>query len=562
MKAPSNYLATVTRLYRRLPLSSWLVLMLCLVVVFRSSTNMKGIYGDGREYILQTQAIALRGALAIDTEKLGPYFNNTNPYGQLVGPARPAAQVLSQSAQAGGGWGGLYPDRNQKYRFCHFWAYPAVVAPVYAIWHMVSPNPATEYLSFGLVNGLFFCLPFLLALRWRPGWGVFLLLCAAVCSPLHVYTAWQHAEVFCFGLAVSSFVLTPSSRGRLLAPALLGLAAAQYAPALAFFPVLLIFQLTWSAPSSFKDWRTLVLSFGMGSMIGLSSVLYFYHYFGVGNLIESVGLASLDAASWKRTLDLLVSPLIGAFWFFPVLFLMPQVFVKRSSWMCWLATILSVGLAAYGSSASTNLISAQAGVTRYAAWFVAPLWGFLLLYRRWPESRRHQCVVLALSVPVVLIMLFMHAPEALDRQVVLHKGRWRPTNFTRHVYEWTGYQDDPETIVEYVLDHELRSKHYFDGVYVWNITPGLSHWIVSQHAAERLVFCMWPGNEVPDFTIIPKENSPFFTGTFPEVGEQVLLGKEGLMTFKAHPVLGPYLFIRVWDSVPAFHANIPAHVRS
>ena len=331
--------------------------------------------------------------------------------------------------------------------------------------------------------------------------------------------------------------------------------------ALAFFPVLLIFELTWKAPHGAAEWRNLLLSFGLGSAVGLSSAAYFYHYFGVANLIAHVGLASLKVASWTRVADLLISPLVGAFWFFPAIFLLPVLFVRRSNLACWSAAVLAVALAAYGASASTNLISAQAGATRYAAWFLAPLWGFLLVYRTTPMSRANRRSLWAVARGAILIMLLLQAPDALDRQLVRHKGRWRPTVFTRYLYKWTGYRDDAETLVEYVLDQELRSKRYFDGVYVWNITPDLSHWIVSKHAADRLIFCMWPGADCPGFVTVPTDNHPFTTGAFPEVGQQVLLDKAGLVSFANHPVLGPYVFIRARTNVPAFHANIPAHVR-
>jgi len=114
-----------------------LAAVIAVIVVYAGLSGPHILHGDGREYILQTQALVFDHALRIDTEARREYWNHTNPHGITLQEADPPAATpstaLTESSQAGGGFGGLYPDRFGHYPYYHFWAYSAVVAPVYPI---------------------------------------------------------------------------------------------------------------------------------------------------------------------------------------------------------------------------------------------------------------------------------------------------------------------------------------------------------------------------------------------------------------------------------------------
>jgi hypothetical protein len=55
--------------------------LLLAILAVRTLRAPQFEFGDGREYVLQTQAIVFDHTLAIDPSVRGPYWNDTNPYG-------------------------------------------------------------------------------------------------------------------------------------------------------------------------------------------------------------------------------------------------------------------------------------------------------------------------------------------------------------------------------------------------------------------------------------------------------------------------------------------------
>ncbi|MBU1693880.1 MAG: hypothetical protein KJ726_07415 [Verrucomicrobia bacterium] len=500
------------------------------------------LHGDAREYILQTQAIALRGELKVDPVPAADYWNRTNPYDLELGETRPAAWPLTESAQAGGGFGALYPDRFGNYRYAHFWAYSAMVAPLYALGHACLPG--MEYASFRIFNSLFLLLPFLLA--WRKGGSGALLtiMILASFSPLIPYTDWAHPELFCLGLVLASFQLARGRRSRWFAPALLGLAATQNPPILLFFPLHLLY--TASGPERIP-WKQIMITYGLGALVGLLPVLYSLYYFGVWNLVRAVGLADIRYASLARAVHFFFSPMVGACWLFPVCFLFLPASVRRANAVFVAAALLSVFTAAWASSSTSNFNAGQVGALRYAVWVLAPLWFIVFSGAADLRESRLRQALFAGAVLLNVIMIVVFKYERLPRKDIrLVAACRRASPEMAAWYAWLRYPDDIEVLVENILGHELPGARQFDGVYIWNLNPRRSLWIISRRAVERGLMLsrpMEPGlcldARPPGSLAVNYKDGTAILRIHAEVG------------YARHPVWGDYLLAWANRALPA-----------
>jgi len=303
-------------------------IVLMTFVFLQAMDNDLKLHGDSREYIIQTQSIVLQRSLRVDPEFIRAYWNRTEPFGEKLGQVRPPAKTLEETSQAGGGFGGLYPDRRREYRYYHFWAYSLAVAPLYAILHLFGGS--LEYHAFRVMNAVFLLLPFLVAWRLGRRWMLLGVMALVLVSPLIAYTDWAHPELFCFALVILAFQLVEFPRARWWTPFLLGLAATQNLPIVLFFPA----HAYWFSLCQPCDRETMtrgLVAYAAGVIVVFLSMLYFRYWFGVWNVISAIGLASLAYSSVSRALAFLFSPLSGAIWFFPAAFLFPLVCLRRKN---------------------------------------------------------------------------------------------------------------------------------------------------------------------------------------------------------------------------------------
>ena len=159
------------------------LLVYTAILVFRGG---HAIHGDGVEYILQTQSIALHGKIRIEDADLREHWNRTNPYGFTLQPPRTPAPSGGR-VQAGGHWGGLYADNRGDYRYYHFWAYSLAAAPIYLLLHAVAGAPF-EYHAFRILNGLLLLAMFAVVWRRSRSWTALTLMALMLYSPLVPYT--------------------------------------------------------------------------------------------------------------------------------------------------------------------------------------------------------------------------------------------------------------------------------------------------------------------------------------------------------------------------------------
>lgn len=454
----------------------WLFGAWLLLAVWLATREPPQLRGDGREYILQTQAIALRGALAIDTAAARTYWNRTNPFGVELEATRPPARELREEYQAGGGFGGLYPDRCGNYRFCHFWGYSLAVAPLYGLLHLAGRG-AAEYHAFRWMNLFFFLLPFWLAWRRAPRWPVLAVSLLALATPLPAYVSWPHPELFCFGLTTAALLLAAQPRARLVSALLLAVSATQNLPLLLFFPLHLLVALQRRWPSTWRQCVPLAASYLPAVLLVAATLLWTHHCFGVFNVITGAGMARGSYASWTGVAAICGGPLIGALWYYPMCFLLLPAGARRSDAALLAATALAVAAAAWLCTTTANFNSDQAGAWRYTAWLLATCW-FLLLTPAAPVRRLLLVGGLAASLAITGLHHLGGFSRSRARQDQQH---WRAAAALYRTLHWS---DDLEVLAETIMGCELAVPSAFDGVYVWNLGPRDAVWLVSRRWAD------------------------------------------------------------------------------
>jgi hypothetical protein len=466
------------------------------------------LHGDGLEYILQTQAISLHGRLSIDCETLRDYWNATNPYGNILTATRAPQSQLSESAQAGGGWGGLYPDRFGVYRYYHFWAYSLAVAPLYTCLHYLVGAPF-EYHAFRIANWILLLIPFIAAWYRKPGWLLTAIFALSLFSPLVPYTDWQHPEIFCFSLIFLSFWLAASSRWFWWAPLPLGIAAAQNVPIGLFFPAHFAYIFYQHRREIQRAPLLAAGAYGAALLVAAGSTLYWLHYFGCVNVIAAVGGADLRFSSLGRVSDLFLSPAVGAVWLYPTLFLfLPWVIRKREVPLVAL-TALSVLAASYLAVATGNFNAGQVGSLRYAVWILAPFW-YLITAGATPESGSRSVIRHALLTGCAVLNLLMIVTFKSDRlarkDTRRFEGSHRGVPEVAALYSFLRYNDDAEILTETILGEELRHRALFSGIYLWTLTPRSSLCLIARPDSPGSILAEWRAETPFAYRTVPKGN--------------------------------------------------------
>lgn len=446
--------------------------------------------GDGREYVIQTQAIVFDRQLAIDPVNRAEYWNATNPYGILLNPTPkdpPEEEAVGEARQFGGHFGGLYLAHDGTYRYIHAWVYSLVVAPAYACVHLLAPG-ATEYLSFRLVNLLFVFVPILLLWRRAPSATNLIFLVVLLASPITPHMQFTNPELFCFFCTLASFIAVASSRWRCWSPILLGIGAAQNIPIILFFPLHLWFVLREENAVTVAGFRRVVLFYCVGAALPVGLLLYNQFFFGTWNLIAALGQASYHYVTFRKVLSVLLSPEIGVFWYLPASWLAIVIgFARNRSLLVSAITISVLAVAALSSSIS-SINSGQLSASRYAIWFLAPLY-VLPFIAAGPSSRNVWARLLwgavsASLIAIGVIWIHLGTYRFLFGDVFQFYSTQRATPEVAALYRLTHFNDDPEPLVENLTTRELTHPHHFAKLYVWNLGGGESLWIITQRALQ------------------------------------------------------------------------------
>jgi hypothetical protein len=531
------------------------------VVLLCGLSGQHIIHGDGREYILQTQAIVFDGTLKIDTDARRDYWNESNPYGIELGDVRPPAKHLTEATQAGGGFGGLYPDRFGQYRYYHFWTYSAVVAPVYVLFHHIDRSGSLEYFSFRFVNVCLLLVFFLMAFREGPHWPTIVILALLLFSPLIPYCDWQHPELFCMTFVFGAFLLATRQQGALAAPLVLGLAASMSPPILLFFPALIVSTMRSTDVGRVRAFWKLAACYVSGGLIALSASAYYFYYFGTPNVIAHIGLASLHNASVSRSLDVFVSPFVGVLFFFPMALLLLPASVTRKSWIEVVSVTVCVFLATWLCTATSNLNAGQVGTVRYATWLLAPIWYVLFRHipTRYSLSLRGWTLSIATGLSV-LAVVSLKTYRLLDKDIRRFGGAWRAQPEVATLVRILPFESDAEIVVENILGKELARPSMFRDVYMWDLRHDKYLWVFPERSLEQhrpVIFWTSEPDEIL-FRAIPTQEVDWTVK-----GNLVTVRlADTLPRMKIHPVLGRYLTLRSKGRITRILKNHSFRIRS
>ncbi len=545
----------------RLALHVALALLLAFVAL-RALRAPASEFGDGREYVLQSQAIVFDHSLAVDPARRVPYFNETNPFGLQLDASRtapPDPDAEGEDRQFGGTLGSLYLSSDGSYRYIHPWVYSLAVAPVYAVLHLLSPGP-NEYLAFRITNIIVLFVPLVLLWRRSPSWETLLFLVVLLASPISPHLQFSHPEAFCLGLVLASFASARPGRFRVPSPFLLGVAAAQNVPIALFFP--LHFWLLWREAGvgrgeiSARLCLRALLPYAAAATLPAALLLYSSEHFGALSLIAHLGQADFSYLSARKLLAVFISPMIGCLWYLPASWLAVLVALGRGQLRQPTIFVVSVIFVAALSSTTANINSAQLSACRYAVWYLGPLYVLPFLFRRGAElrlQRRETFIFSAGLLLVALIWLQLGTWRFLNGESFRFLSSQRAVPEVAALYRLTHLHDDVEPMVENIRQREIPVAHRFRGIYIWNLGEGQSVWIVTQramntsHTIEVRV--------VGDLASAPEVTSAFEISQ--RSGDLFRLTLRSGTSFHRHPYLGGYLLLWVPVRVEGVRSEAP-----
>jgi hypothetical protein len=525
------------------------------------------IFGDGIEYVLQTQAIVFDHTLAIDPVARGAYFNETNPYGRTVlfEPSQLAGREfrLDERNQFGGGFGSLYLALDGTYRFAHAWIYSAAVAPFYALLHVIQPG-AFEYRAFALANLCFLLVALFLLWRLQPGWASVAFLVTLFASPLTPFLQWAHSEIFCASGVIAAFGLLRYSRWRWLSPVLVGVVAAQNIPLVLLFPFHFYlyaqesgWRLTKPRRVTLRDLRPYMIAVALPVIVMCQSQLLF----GEWNIIPALGFADFSNLTLHRIAAVAVSPIGGVLWYFPLALVACALVVVAGRWREALLCGVSILAVAALSLTTNNFNSAQLSASRYSMWFVAVLWTlpfYVDAFQVCATKRIVSVVVLFSSILCASVLWWLKTYTFLFSEWSSFVALKRAVPEVAALYRWTHFNDDVEVLVENIKQAELVRPHELSDIYIWNLGANQSMWVVSKRAflkldqmSVRLRGASPPAlvNELSAFSV--EQVQP----------KEVALRPRPEVAFSKNPYLGGYLILWVSSEIESVEAPVRVFVR-
>lgn len=538
-------------------------------VFWRTIKSPQSEFGDGREYVLQTQAIVFDGSLAVEPAHRAQYFNDTNPFNVRLDAgssssisSAPDQDAEGEGRQFGARFGSLYLASDGTYRYIHAWVYSLAVAPVYWVLHQLAPG-AAEYFAFRLVNLLALFVPLVALWRRRPSVTALLFLIVVLASPVTPHLQFAHPEVFCLGCVLLSFLGINPRWSRPLSAMLLGLGAAQNIPIALFFPLHL--WLMWQESGFSVGGITLrrvvraFVPYVFAALIPAGMLAYNYAHFGTFNLIAHLGQADFAFLSARKILSVFVSPMIGCFWYMPASWLAIFVALARRQYRAAILFALSVVAVATLSSTTANINSAQLSACRYAVWYLGPLYllPFLFPSDRQASDRTREAIAWSLGLCVVgLVWLQLGTWRFLAGESYRFFSSQRAVPEVAALYRLFHFHDDIEPLVENIKRSEIPVAHRFRGIYVWNLGEGESLWIVSQRAmnASRTLEVR-ADRDLATSQAVLKDFGVSTAGD----GRYVLTLRDDA-AFSRHPYLGGYLMLWVPARVEGMRSAAPVTI--
>lgn len=354
------------------------------------------IYGDGHEYVLQTQALSTHGSTEIRKEDTKALLNHPFPvYRQDYFKDLLEFQKLEPKPQIPNGWiGFFYSNQNQLICY-HFPFYSLLAVPIK--WTLQALGD--DWLKcFAILNIILLLLPLAyivsyssLSLENRIALFLFLFF-----GPVLWYLRWPHTEVLTTSFIALSLLCWTDKRF-LTAMIWASLASLQNQPV-----ALLI------ALPLFSYWQTnkkislpLITTLFISLCLVVTPSLYYHYHFGVSNLIVSIGSASINYINSTRIFDFFFDINQGIIAGYPVILLLFiiggfQWSRKKEFIKLFIFLIVLLGIAA-SAAMTINWNMGQAGISRYAVWA-----GIIILIPVLSEINFNKL----LYIPIVAFALF------------------------------------------------------------------------------------------------------------------------------------------------------------
>ncbi len=539
-----------------------------LLLVIREALRVPLLeFGDGREYVIQTQAIVFDGTLSVDPVRRAEYWNATSPFDvRLNGTPSsvPTQERVGEQRQFGGHFGALYLDTRRGFRYVHSWVYSLVVAPVYVLLHAAAP-PFAEYYAFRVANIALLLVPLLVLWSRHASLSTLAFLALVLASPITPHLQFAHSELFCFACVFLGLLTAPQKGWRFVSPFLIGMGAAQNIPIALFFP--LHAWLRWRAlgRGELQSMRAvlgnLMVPYALAASLPLGIMGYNWSVFGVPNLIAELGQADLRYLSVRRMVSVYLSPIIGNVWYFPASwFAVLWAFTSgRGKLAVWF--VLSTLLVSALSSTTSNIYSAQLSACRYAVWYLASLYALPFVPLVSDVSPRRSAVgrvvMLGAGLVVLLVQIYLGTWQFLLGNWAPFSPMHRATPAVASLYRLTRLDDDIEPLVENLVGSEIRQPHTFSGIYVWNVGSNESVWIVSLRALRQKprIVVRSSGDLVKDSAL-----REIFDVDAGSSSEFVLSARPGV-TVDRHPILGGYKLLWVSSAVEEVRGSVPTVLR-
>ncbi len=359
------------------------------------------IYGDGHEYVLQTEAIASHGTPEIfpeDTEALlshvypvdrSDYFKGLLEFQQNPDTPMPPNGCI----------GFYYTPDSQLYSY-HFSFYSYLAVPVRWALQLLKDDWLK---SFALLNTLLLLLPlgyivFYSTLSIENRIALFLLI---FFSPILWYLRWPHTEVLTASLIALSLLCFSDSRFH-ASIFIAAIASLQNQPV-----ALLILLPLWGYWKEQQKIRfPIILLTGMSVAIILTPALFYYSHYGTSNLIVAIGSASIHNINFTRIWDFFFDLNQGIIAGYPIIVVLFMILLARIAWikqfsLLFVYLVVLIGIAA-SAAMTINWNMGQAGISRYAIWA-----GMILLVPVFSEKIKNKLVFLTVFGTTLIIQTFI-----------------------------------------------------------------------------------------------------------------------------------------------------------
>lgn len=369
-----------------------LLLLVTAAVFGYVITHPPGRYGDGQEYMLQTESLYRHGSPDLQPGDLCS-----------VDVMLSAAGIDSANPPEGG----YHHSKSSDRLFCwHFWMYPLSAVPARAMLDLIDGEPLQ---ALPLTNGFWLIGATAFGLYGMAGPLARRLrfVALSLVSPAVWYLPYTGPEMMTWSLVTMAVISL--DRGWYPATAFLaGLAATQNPPIVLLVGMAVLFALGQ------RSLRSILTSVVLGSVVFLAPAFYLTHY-GTPSLITRAGYTDPSLLSLDRTLSIFTDLNQGILPFAPVLLGLALLgwfrILIQADRLGIALTLVLAGMVAMVQSAINWNMGAQ-GLIRYAIWMLPILVWFAS--EVWGAMRFGLRLFVGIAIVAQGVVLIVQAPGRLD----------------------------------------------------------------------------------------------------------------------------------------------------